>query len=82
VNIGNPNEITIVDFAKLVIDVAGSQSTLTFIIPDDERTRDDPKRRCPDITRAREHLGWAPAVDLRDGLESTVAYFRKRLGLV
>ncbi|MBN1247203.1 MAG: SDR family oxidoreductase [Anaerolineae bacterium] len=81
VNMGNPNEITIVEFAKLVIEVAGSSSTLTFIIPDDERTRDDPKRRCPDITRAREHLGWSPAVDLREGLEATTAYFRERLGI-
>lgn len=81
VNIGNPNEITIVDFAKLVIEVVGSNSELTYVVPEDERTRDDPKRRCPDITRARGALGWEPKVDLREGLKATTAYFRKHLGI-
>jgi dTDP-glucose 4,6-dehydratase len=79
-NIGNPNEITIVDFAKLVIEVTGSDSEITFIIPEDERTRDDPKQRCPDITRATDLLDWAPQVALREGLERTTIYFRRRLG--
>ncbi|MCU0521240.1 MAG: SDR family oxidoreductase [Anaerolineae bacterium] len=79
VNIGNPMEITIVEFAKLVIEVAESASTLAYVIPDDERTRDDPKQRCPDITRARELLGWEPRVSLRDGLAQTVAYFRQKM---
>ena len=81
VNIGNPNEITILDFAKLVIEVTDSPSDITFVIPEDERTRDDPKRRCPDISRAREWLGWEPEVSLREGLTLTTAYFRERLGL-
>jgi dTDP-glucose 4,6-dehydratase len=81
VNVGNPTEITIVDFAKLVIEVAGSSSTLTFVTPEDERTRDDPKQRCPDISLAREALGWEPQVALRDGLARTTEFFRKRLGL-
>jgi dTDP-glucose 4,6-dehydratase len=76
VNIGNPNEITIVEFANLVIEVADSRSTLTYVVPDDERTRDDPKQRCPDITRARELLAWEPRVPLREGLARTVAFFR------
>ncbi|MGC9346954.1 MAG: UDP-glucuronic acid decarboxylase family protein [Anaerolineae bacterium] len=80
-NIGNPSEITIVDFAKLVIEVTGSNSDITFVVPEDERTRDDPKQRCPDITRARELLGWSPQVALREGLKRTTAYFRQRLGI-
>jgi dTDP-glucose 4,6-dehydratase len=80
VNIGNPTEVTILEFARVVIDVVGSRSELTFVIPEDERTRDDPKQRCPDITRAREQLGWEPKVALREGLELTTAYFRERLG--
>jgi dTDP-glucose 4,6-dehydratase len=81
VNIGNPREITILDFAKLVIEVTGSDSEITFVIPEDERTRDDPKKRCPDICRAREHLNWKPKVSLREGLELTKTYFCERLGL-
>ena len=81
VNIGNPNEITILGFAEMVIDVVGSDSGITFMVPSDERTRDDPKRRCPDITRARGLLHWAPEVELPEGLEATSAYFRAKLGL-
>ena len=79
VNIGNPAEVTILEFARLVIEAVGSQSELTFVIPEDERTRDDPKQRCPDITRAREELGWEPRVELQEGLKRTTAYFRERL---
>jgi dTDP-glucose 4,6-dehydratase len=81
VNIGNPTEITILDFAKLVIEVTDSESGITFVEPEDERTRDDPQRRCPDISRAREHLDWEPKVPLREGLARTTVYFRERLGL-
>ncbi len=81
VNIGNPSEITILDFAKLVIEVTDSESDITFVVPEDERTRDDPKRRCPDIRRARTCLGWEPEVSLREGLALTTTYFRDRLGL-
>ncbi len=79
VNIGNPSEITIVEFASLVVEVAGSTSTLSYVVPEDERTRDDPKQRCPDITRARELLGWEPRVLLREGLARTVDYFRQKM---
>lgn len=81
INLGTPSEISILDFAKLVIEVAESESQITFVVPEDERTRDDPKQRCPDIARARELLGWEPQVGLREGLHRTVAYFRQRLGL-
>jgi dTDP-glucose 4,6-dehydratase len=81
VNIGNPTEITILDFAKLVIEATDSPSDITFVVPEDERTRDDPKRRCPDISRARECLDWEPEVALRKGLALTTTYFRERLGL-
>ena len=81
VNVGNPNELSIVYRARLIIEVVGSDSEITFIIRDDERTRDDPKRRCPDTTRACGLLGWRPQVELRDGLEKTAAYFRTKPGL-
>lgn len=81
VNIGNPSEITILDFAKLVIEVTDSTSDITFVVPEDERTRDDPKRRCPDVSRARDWLDWEPQVSLREGLRLTTTYFRERLGL-
>jgi len=81
VNIGNPSELSILDFARLVLDVTGSASEIIFIEPEDERTRDDPKVRCPDITRASTELGWAPRVSLEDGLLKTADYFREKLGL-
>jgi nucleoside-diphosphate-sugar epimerase len=81
VNLGNPTEITILDLAKTVIEITDSNSPITFIIPDDERTRDDPKKRCPDIRLARTKLGWNPNVSLREGIKSTTAYFRVKEGL-
>ena len=80
-NIGNPSELSILDFARLIIDVTGSASEIVFVEPEDERTRDDPKMRCPDITKARVELGWEPRVPLREGLEKTADYFRAKLGL-
>ncbi len=81
VNLGNPREMTILDFAHKVLEVTGSASQITFVHPTDERTKDDPKVRCPDITRARTLLGWEPRVSLEEGLARTAADFRKRLGL-
>ncbi len=72
VNIGNPHETTILDLAEQVIALTGSSSKLTF----EPLPTDDPTRRRPDITRARERLGWAPKVDLQDGLQATIDYFR------
>ncbi len=81
VNLGNPREMTILAFAHKVLEVTGSRSEITFIHPTDERTKDDPKVRCPDISRARSLLGWEPQVSLEEGLRRTAAEFRTRLGL-
>jgi nucleoside-diphosphate-sugar epimerase len=81
VNMGNPREMTILEFAHRVLEVVGSDSEITFIRPTDERTADDPKIRQPDIGRARRILGWEPVVPLEEGLTRTAEYFRRRLGL-
>jgi dTDP-glucose 4,6-dehydratase len=79
VNIGNPNEMTILDFARAVVKLTGSDSEILHVQPEDERIRDDPKQRRPDIRKAKRLLGWEPAVDLADGLSKTIAYFRSRI---
>jgi len=72
-NVGNPGEFTIRELAELVLEMTGSGSELTFLpLP-----TDDPKQRKPDITVAREVLGWEPQVPLRAGLERTIPYFRQ-----
>ncbi len=76
VNLGNPEEHTILHFAGLIRNLAGSHSEIVFR---EFLTPDDPKRRCPDITRARELLGWEPKVPLEEGLKRTIEYFKKRL---
>lgn len=75
VNIGNPDEITIKLFAEEVVGLTGSKSTIGYT----DLPVDDPKRRRPDIARAREILGWEPGVDLREGLKKTLAYFREKV---
>ena len=77
VNIGNPREITILEFARLVIRLAGSSSRIVFR----ELPVDDPKVRQPDIAKARNTLEWEPVCELEDGLRRTVAHFRERLGI-
>ncbi|WP_197520135.1 MULTISPECIES: NAD-dependent epimerase/dehydratase family protein [unclassified Mycobacterium] len=72
VNIGNPTELTVLAAAELIRELAGSRSTIQFTPP----AEDDPQRRCPDITVARERLGWEPQVGYRTGLATTVAWFR------
>jgi dTDP-glucose 4,6-dehydratase len=79
VNLGNPREMTIVQFAHKVLKVTGSKSEVVFVQPTDERTKDDPMVRQPDIGKAREVLGWEPAVSLEEGLAKTVKWFRGRL---
>jgi dTDP-glucose 4,6-dehydratase len=79
VNIGNPDEMTILEFAHQVLQVTGSDSEITFVQPTDARTADDPKMRCPDIRKARQVLGWEPLIPLEEGLRRTAAYFRERL---
>jgi dTDP-glucose 4,6-dehydratase len=77
VNIGNPHEMSIEEIARTIIRMTGSSSTLSFRpLP-----TDDPKVRQPDITRARSLLGWEPKVALEDGLTSTIAYFRQKMGI-
>ena len=73
-NVGNPEEHTILDYAKLVLELIPSSSSRIVYMPP---VPDDPSRRRPDITRARTELGWAPKVALRDGMEKTIAYFRE-----
>jgi dTDP-glucose 4,6-dehydratase len=77
VNIGNPGEFTVLELAELVLEVTGSTSEIVF----EPLPVDDPRQRRPDITLARERLGWEPTVPLREGLERTVAHFRAVLGL-
>mgnify|MGYP003656492372 CR=1 FL=1 len=73
INIGNPGEFTIRELAELVIETVGSKSKLVHRpLPSD-----DPKQRQPDITKARETLGWEPTIALKDGLVKTVAYFER-----
>ncbi len=72
VNIGNPNEFTVMDLARIVIELTGS----TSVVEHRELPEDDPKVRKPDISRARQTLGWEPRVDLREGVRRTVEYFR------
>lgn len=79
VNIGNPDEMTILEFAHQVLDVTGSDSEITFVEPRDARTADDPKVRCPDITKAKHVLGWSPTVSLTEGLKETAVYFREQV---
>lgn len=81
VNLGNPCEVTIREFAEKVLEVTGSSSPIVCVTPADERTRDDPRTRQPDITKARQLLGWEPQVSLEEGLRRTVEWFRTRLGL-
>jgi len=72
INVGNPGEVTMRELAELTLKLTGSRSRLTFLpLP-----QDDPRRRQPDITAAREILGWKPKIDLEDGLKETVAYFK------
>ena len=76
VNLGNPKEMTILEFAHKVVALSDSKSKVEFVRPEDERTQDDPKTRQPDITKARQLLGWEPTVSLDDGLAKTIEYFR------
>ncbi len=79
VNIGNPKEMTILDFARKIVELTGSRSEITFIRPEDVRIQDDPKVRQPDIGKARRILGWGPQVDLDEGLRRTIEWFQNRV---
>jgi dTDP-glucose 4,6-dehydratase len=73
VNIGNPNEFTLLQLAEAVIEVTGSRSQIVF----EALPTDDPKQRQPDITKARTLLGWEPKIDLETGLGLSLDYFKK-----
>jgi len=77
VNLGNPQEITMIDVAKIIINLVGSNSEIEF----QDLPSDDPTRRNPDITRARNILGWEPKIELNDGLFRTINYFRKKIDI-
>jgi dTDP-glucose 4,6-dehydratase len=80
VNIGNPNEMTILEFAHAVVEIARSGSEIRMVKPTDDRITDDPKVRRPDIRKAQSVLKWQPRVGLADGLAETIDYFRHRVG--
>jgi UDP-glucuronate decarboxylase len=72
INIGNPNEIAIIEVARTVLDLTGSKSKLAFV----KRGEDDPQRRCPDINRARDLLDWQPTIPLVEGLRRTILWVK------
>jgi UDP-glucuronate decarboxylase len=74
-NVGNPEEVSMLELAELILKLTGSTSKLVFLpLP-----ADDPQRRQPDITVAREMLNWKPKVNLKDGLKETITYFKNAL---
>jgi len=75
VNIGNPDEWSMLDLAHFVLEVTGSPSDIAF----EPLPLDDPTRRCPDITLARQELGWEPKIGLREGIERTIDYFAHKM---
>lgn len=75
VNIGNPSEITLLQFAEEVIKLTGSKSKIVY----EPLPQDDPKQRQPDITKAKEILGWSPKVDRHEGLKLTLEYFKQHI---
>lgn len=79
VNLGNPEEMTILEFAHRVLQVTSSESEILFVHPNDERTKDDPMVRQPDISKARQVLAWEPVVSLEEGLAKTVEWFKGHL---
>jgi dTDP-glucose 4,6-dehydratase len=78
VNIGNPTETTILEFAQLINELTGNPAGIQYLPGD--RSPNDPQRRRPDITRARQLLNWEPKVNLAEGLQRTIPYFKDELG--
>ena len=76
VNLGNPGEFTIKELAEEIAALCGISAAIKY----EPLPQDDPRQRQPDITRAKELLGWEPTIPLRDGLQRTIAYFSERLG--
>ncbi|MGO7259006.1 SDR family NAD-dependent epimerase/dehydratase, partial [Rhizobium brockwellii] len=75
INLGNPGEFQVRELAEMVIEMTGSKSGIVF----KDLPVDDPTQRKPDISRATQQLGWQPKVNLREGLERTIAYFEWKL---
>src|SRR2546423_5398111 len=75
INLGNPEEMKILDLARRIISMTGARGSIVF----QSLPTDDPKRRRPDIRRAREELGWAPSTSIAEGLIRTIAYFRVKI---
>ncbi len=75
VNIGNPNEMSLLEMAELVVELTGSRAEVVF----EPLPEDDPQVRQPDITRARQLLGWEPEVGLREGLVQTIEQYAKSI---
>jgi UDP-glucuronate decarboxylase len=73
INLGNPNEFTILELAKVVIEITKSKSKIV----NNPLPLDDPKQRCPDISLAKSTLNWKPTIELREGIEKTAAYFKQ-----
>ena len=78
VNLGNPTEFTIQKLAELTLNLTGSLSKINYT---GKFREDDPMQRCPDITKAKQILGWSPTVPLEEGLKKTIADFKTRLSL-
>jgi dTDP-glucose 4,6-dehydratase len=79
VNIGNPVETTILEFAETINKITGNSAGIVF--KEDARGEGDPQRRRPDISRARDILAWEPNISIEDGLLKTMGYFRGKMGL-
>jgi UDP-glucuronate decarboxylase len=77
VNIGNPNEVTMLELAERILSLTGSKAKLAY----KPLPADDPRQRQPDITLAKKNLDWQPTISLEDGLKETIAYFRRTLAL-
>jgi dTDP-glucose 4,6-dehydratase len=76
-NIGNPNEVTMLDLAREIIELTKSRSSIVF----QDLPQDDPKVRQPDITKAKNILHWEPKVNRTEGLQRTVEYFKTKLNI-
>jgi dTDP-glucose 4,6-dehydratase len=79
VNIGNPIEMSMLEFAEIINKITGNPAGISFVT--DGRSARDPQRRQPDITRARQLLGWEPKIDAEEGVRRTIPYFKEKLGL-
>ena len=74
-NLGNPEEFKIIELAQLIIDLTGTKAKIDY----KPLPSDDPTQRCPDISLAKEKLGWKPKVSLKEGLLKTIEYFEERV---